>query len=77
MKHIIRVFLEDNIFLITEINGDVNEIVKHYQQNNYLLWLTGNANRQIKKIEFIDSSLLKESKYKYLFIDLDSNGLLQ
>ena len=76
-SHTIKVYFVDGDSLITRIRGTFDGIIKHYRNNNESYWNNEQDEKQVKKIEFIESHLLDENKTcKYLFIDWNETGLL-
>lgn len=79
MTHLIKINYTDGNEITTRINGSENEIYTHYRENNFFNWCSNSEATQVKRIEFIESSLKDNrcSSLVYLFIDYENNGLLQ
>ncbi|BAO04956.1 antigen, P35 [Clostridium botulinum B str. Osaka05] len=75
--HTIKVIFENNNSLTTRIRGTVKDIINHYKSNNFSIWCNNSKeNKQVKKIDFLESPVLNNSKsYCYLFIN--NNGLFE
>ena len=78
MLNNIKITLTDGNEIKTGIKGTHEEIIEHYQQNNYFtLNSSVPESNQIKRIEFLDAPIQENCSSKvYLFIQ-DENGLYQ
>lgn len=80
----IKITFADNDYLITRINGTIDEVITYYRENNFFAWCATNPeSKQIKEIEFLEGFEIeklagcKQVNQSYVFFDYKNNGLLQ